>query len=368
MNILIPVLGFGKAGGYRVLSKFADELIRIGHNVDMLCPDGGDVPYYPTLALVKWINTAGDIIGANNKIDTNKENAFSIQKKLSRALLKIPKKNYDIIIANHSLTVIPILRAGWKFKTLYYVQAYEPEMYKIMGGIKHFILALIAEQTYKKKLFTVVNAEIYLHYKKLKASRVLYPGIDFDIFYPKKNIQSKNKIIIGTVGRSERFKGTQYIIEAYQLLKNKYPLVELHVAFGDPADFTQMKDVYCIQPHGDDALADFYRSLDYYFCAGFFQLGGFHYPNVEAMSCGVTVITTPYYPANIDNAWLVKANNVEEFINKFCEAQGNPALRQKKIEQALIDVKQFNWKKSGEKLNIYLEELITIQKLRLLDK
>ncbi len=360
MKILIPVLGFGNAGGYRVLSKLANELIFIGHKVEFLCSDESQIPYFPTLAVIKWIDAKGSIT-LDKKEKKKKENAFSIQRKLTKALSKMPKNDYDIIIANHSLTTLPIKRAGLKEKTLYYVQAYEPDFYNLSGGIKNKILAYISGLSYKMKLYTIVNAEIYLKYKKLKASGILYPGIDFNLFYPEKTklkTKSKTKIIIGTVGRSEPYKGTRYIVESFKQLKKKYPEIQLHVAFADPADFKNEEDIYCPQPHGDKALGNFYRALDYYICAGYTQLGAFHYPVAEAMSCGIPVITTEYYPANKTNAWITPAKDVKKIIEIFELAQNNPLLKNQKMEQALNDVKQFEWAVVGEKLNYYIEELV----------
>ncbi|CAN5496559.1 hypothetical protein BH11BAC3_BH11BAC3_01190 [soil metagenome] len=363
MNILIPVLTFGRSGGNRVLSKLADELIQLGHKVDFLCPDGNEDPYFPTLAGIQWVDSKGNNSKHNNPGSHNKENAFTIQKKLKNALSKIPKANYDVIIANHSLTVIPLQRTGWTNKILYYVQAYEPDFYVSIASFKSKILSQLSAFSYNAKLFTVVNADIYLKYKKLSATRTLYPGVDRKIFYPKdkSSIQSANdKIIIGTVGRMERMKGTQYVLEAFKILKSKNSNIELHVAFGIPSDLYEYEGIHCVQPHGDEALANYYRTLDYYFCGAFIQLGAFHYPVVEAMSCGVPVITTQYYPSNDDNAWLCRPGQAADLVTGFELAQTNPVLKEKKVRQALLDVKQFDWKLVGEKLNGYLEELVEI--------
>ena len=106
------------------------------------------------------------------------------------------------------------------------------------------------------------------------------------------------------------------------------------------------------------ALADFYRKLDYYFCAGFVQIGAFHYPVVEAMSCGISLITTQYFPTSDNNSWIVSPKNAEDIVKKFELAHNNSELREKKIGQALNDVQQFDWKILGEKLNAYLKELM----------
>jgi len=241
---------------------------------------------------------------------------------------------------------------------LYYVQGYETDFYNLGGGFKNKILGILSASSYKMNLFTVVNADVYLKFKRLKASRVLYPGVDFDDFFPQElHKRKQDEIIIGTIGRPDPQKGTHYVLKAFIELKKKYPGIKLHVAFGNATEFSEYDDVYCFHPHGDKALGEYYRSLDFYFCGAFSQLGAFHYPVAEAMSCGVSLVTTHYYPANNNNAWLVRPKNIEDIIKKFEIAYENIDLRKKKIQQALIDVQQFDWQLVGQKLNLYIKEL-----------
>lgn len=353
MRILIPILGFGNAGGYKVLSLLANELIDLGHDVEFLSTDASKSPYYKTFAKIYWANEKG---GRNTSNMPRYEGFISTQIKLIKSLNKINKDEYDIILANHSLTVLPLILTGWKNKAVYYIQAYEPEMYKIMGGLKNKILALISKWTYSQNLFSVVNASIYCNYKNIKSTRILYPGIDFNYFYPKTNSDKKENIIIGTIGRSEKYKGTEYIINAIVEIKKKYSNVNFFVAFGDPKDFEDYDWIRCFNPNGYQELGDFYRSLDYYFCAGYIQLGAFHYPVAEAMSCGVPIITTQYYPANDKNSFLVRIKNVKDFVDQFEIVINHPETVMNIKEQAKLDVEQFNWKIVGEKMNAYLNE------------
>ncbi len=75
------------------------------------------------------------------------------------------------------------------------------------------------------------------------------------------------------------------------------------------------------------------------------------------MSCGISLITTRYYPATNDNAWIVKPKNIEDIVEKFEMAYANHELRQKKIENGLKDVEQFSWSIVGKTMNKYLNDL-----------
>lgn len=363
MKILIPVLNFGKSGGYRVLSKIADELGNLGHTVDFMSPEISLLPYYPTFAAIKWIDSDGRIINREKKDPVINESGISIFRILTKGLKKISRDQYDVIIANQSLTTFAIKLAGLTHQTLYYVQAYEPDIYIILGGFKNWLLCQITKFSYKMKLFTVVNADIYLDYKNLKASRVLYPGIDFNNFYyASKKSEDENELIIGTIGRIEPLKGTRYVVEAFKALKKRYPKLTLHIAFGNADDFSDCDGIKCCQLHGDKELGNFYRSLDYYICAGYSQFGAFHYPVAEAMSCGVPLITTYYYPANENNSWLVSPQSVKDIVKIFEMAYNERELGIAKIKQGLTDVKMLEWRFVGERLNNYINEFVNNKK------
>ena len=355
MRILIPVLGFGNAGGYRVLSKLADELIDLGHEVEFLTPRESKDPYFPTKASINWIFENGNTKSTREYLLLS-QNALKINQKITAGLKKLGN-SFDVILANHSLTILPIKRAGFLYKTLYYVQAYEPELYEFSKSVKNKILKYFSEQSYKTKVLTIVNADIYKNYKLLRSSRVLYPGIDFNFFYSKKKEDLKNKkIIIGTIGRKEINKGTNYILEAFYKLIKILPNIELHIAFGSK-DFQAHPNIICIYPNGDKELGDYYRSLDYYISAGYYQQGAFHYPVVEAMACGIPIISTNYYPVNTLNCWLTEIKNSDDIVSKFELAVNNPEERKSKVLNGLTDVKQFEWKNAAKKLEAYLLEL-----------
>lgn len=357
MKILIPVLGFGKSGGYRVLSKFADLLISNKVEVDFISFANGIEPYFPTAANIYWIDKKGKVV--ENKCSKNCS-FYTHLVSLSKGIKILDRrKNYDIIFANQSLTVFPVLLSGRKKKAVYYVQAYEPEFYKSLAGFKNYILSFLSLLTYKLNLFTIVNADIYKNYKQIKTTRVLYPGIDFKLFYPNKHQDGKSeKIIVGTIGRSEAYKGTNLVREAYVLLKKTYPQVELHVGFGNEKDFENVPDVKIITPKNDKELGEYYRSLDFYVCAGFIQLGAFHYPVVEAMSCKVSVVSTQYYPVNDSNAYVVYSKDKNEIVSQLECAIKNKQITLEKSEKALDDVQHLNWTSVGEKLLAFLNEKV----------
>jgi glycosyltransferase involved in cell wall biosynthesis len=322
MKILIPLLGFGKAGGYRVLSMLANEWIKLGHEVTFIVPGDSEQPYFPTKAKIIWIDYTGKIL--ENQNDISYTGSFGVAKRLLAIYkgLSNEEKYTDVILANHNLTAWPVAFIQTVAKKIYYVQAYEPEYYH-QHSLKKYILKTGAYLSYYILSNKISNAPIYLKYKNLKSQDWVPPGIDFSLFYPSKSPEIiEEQFVMGCIGRKEIEKGIQHVIEAFLLLREKGIPVRLKVAYGNiPDEIRAREDVNVVVPQNDEELADFYRSLDVLVAPGLVQLGAAHYPVMEAMACGVPVVTTGYIPASSENAWIVPiadshaiAKSIEEIM------------------------------------------------------
>ena len=159
------------------------------------------------------------------------------------------------------------------------------------------------------------------------------------------------RIVLGCIGRKERWKGTDVMLDAYdEMLARGYP-VELRVAFGNiPADRPEAPFRTEVMPRSDQELADFYRSLDVMLATGTLQLGAAHYPVMEAMACGVPVVTTGYYPAKGDNAWLVPARDPSAIADAVRDMLERPVEREQRVARAHATIRQFDWSVVAERM------------------
>ncbi|UBM57640.1 glycosyltransferase family 4 protein [Marinilongibacter aquaticus] len=297
MRILIPILDFTKSGGFRVLSYLADGLIEKGHDVTFLC-SGLAEPYYPTKAKV---------IYTPSKYGLKPESLFSKLCCLTMALISARKHEYDLVVANHSFTTIPIVLSSFRAMRFYYIQAYEPDYYRLKKGLFSWILCQASKVSYHLSFFQIVNAEIYVRYKSIRAIGVVPPGVNLEIFNSRgRKEYGEKKIIIGSILRGEESKGSKYIIEAFRELKNKRPEIGWKFAFVDERFLNKIYGAEIVNPHGDESLSEYYKGLDIYISAGVSQFGAIHYPVIENMACGTLVITTPYYPANGSNSIIIE--------------------------------------------------------------
>lgn len=354
MKIIIPLVGsFSKEGGWRVLSELANAWLKVGHEVVFLSHKRLCEPYFPTSATILFYDNKGELSELGNpEYPVPFGGPFSLRRLMKAALDKL---NADIVLATQHFTADPVKRSSIDAKKFYYVQAYEPEFYT-KGPLRYRLYKKIAENSYKKGLPIIVNSPMYRNYKGIISDKVIYPGLNLDIFQSGINKKENSTLILGSIGRIEVFKGTGYILEAFKTLRKKLgDKVELHLAFGDQK-WSEIEGVTMHFPKGDMQLADFYRSLDCYICAQYIQLDAVHYPVIEAMACGIPLITTGYYPSNDENSWRITTKSPDAIVQKVLEVNGNPAAAKAKTEEGLKAVQEFEWCLLAEKMIKYFEE------------
>jgi len=355
MRIIIPVLGFGKAGGHRVLSNFATEWTSMKHDVLFLCPEDYHDLYYPTSAKIVYVSTLYSWLPGFlcNKITRDFFGLLS----LFVALLRHARSG-DVILANRDLTAFPTrLIALWRRAAgCYYIQAYEPDFYEFSNSLLRAAARHISAASYRLHLRRIVNAPIYRNYREIVADWVVPPGLNLTIFHPKEiegasQAQTPGKPwIVGCIGRAQAWKGTGDIVAAVQILRGKGHDIELHVAFHLADEFKCHDWIRHHQPHGDDKLACFYRSCDVFIAAGKIQYGGFHYPAAEALASGTILVGSPYFPANNENAYIFEECLPENIALALEEALRDDEHRHRtKTAEGLRSVASLSWKDAASR-------------------
>lgn len=353
MKILIPLVGgFGKAGGWRVLSQLANKWIEQGNIVVFLVHKKTNSPYFPTKAKIIYYDNSGAVV---HNSDSSYKSPLLGALKMRVALKKaLDKQTADIVLATHSFTAEPISLSKINAKKFYYVQAYEPDYY-YKKSLKEIIYKRISKKSYALGLNIIVNAPMYLSYKEINTDMFVYPGLDLSNFKPIERKQN-GKIILGTIGRLEEYKGTKYIVEAFRNLRKEFgDKIELHMAFGD-ARLSNEDGISIVIPNGDQELAAYYNSLDMYICAGTIQLEAVHYPVIESMACKIPVITTGYQPADESNSWKIPIKNSEQMGMMVKEVLNSDTF--KKVDKGFNDIQIFDWQiVSNKMLNFFKAKL-----------
>ncbi len=341
LKIVIPAYGFIKSGGFRVLTKLANGLAARGHSVTFVVPQGAGQPYYPIdpTVNIEVVDRSGKPLFSVGQIGTGRLSGRQATLALYQYLRNNVRREHRVI-ANYNLTAFPVYLCG-KGRGYYYIQAYEPEFYDEQPeSLKKYLRKFMAWSSYFLPLKKIVNAQIYKCYKNIRSNDVSYPGLDLQEYYPKQlSVEKKSELVLGFIGRTESWKGGDLVASSVNRLRNDGVKVKLKVAFNRIQDVEQE---FC-QPRNDAELADFYRSLDLMLAPGTIQMGAVHYPVIEAMACNVPVVTTGYYPANMNNSFLVNPASVEDIVNivQSVAIDYRDAARRAKV--ALKDVRQFEW-------------------------
>ena len=356
IKLLIPMMQFGRFGGHRVLSRIADELEKKGRiQVTFLAPDCSASPYFSTSARILYCNDDGEIVTEHCKPRVRMGQEII---SLGRCMRRI-EAEYDLVLINDSMTWLPTLYSGAVGKSLYYIQAYEPDFYKGSWSLKRMLQRAISYASYYGVAHQVVNAPLYLGYGPIKATEAVCPGIDLGLFYAKPPetfwFRQSRPMVIGTVGRQEPIKGTLAALRGIKAFVDAGHEIRLRVALGNvPPEFLDLPYLEVVPIDSDVQLADYYRSLDVLVVAGAEQFGAVHYPTLEGLASGVAVVTTPYHPANEENAWMLGSVSKEVILEQLKLVAAAEAGIGEKLGKAAKDVLTFSWPLVGTKM----EELI----------
>lgn len=348
MKILIPIMQFGKAGGYRTLSRMATEWQYLGHEVCFVTSCVSEPPYFPTKAIIIYVDKKGNICQPQ-KIELS-----LIQKLISITRFLNKKSNdYDVVLANHNITSYAV-KFGSKSNNFYYIQAYEPELYE-GSSLRDKVMRIISKTTYRLGLIQIVNADIYKNYKDLHSDYVVPPGMDLEMYHPKEQQwDGKSPITVGCIGRTEEWKGSGDVAKAIKIVRDRGEIVHFKVAFNS----VDCDDYELVKPDGDENLSAYYRSLDILVAPAKLQLGAIHYPVLEAMASGTTLITTGYYPATDENSYIVPISSPEKIADAIVDIIHDRNTALKKTNAAIGEIQRFAWERvSATMLDIFDENI-----------
>lgn len=207
---------------------------------------------------------------------------------------------------------------------------------------------------------------------------VITPAIDHQDFYPRKQVEAdkaRAKYSLPTryilfTGTLEPRKNVVGILNAYQALppqlKIKFPLV---LAGGRgwkdeeiQAKLSKLKAAgeQIIQPGyvADEDLAAVFSGASLFVYPSFYE--GFGIPPLEAMACGVPVITADNssLPEVVGDAAIkVKAGDDQELSLQMVRVLTSPKLSASLQKKGLDQAKKYNWQTSAQKFLDLLEKL-----------
>jgi glycosyltransferase involved in cell wall biosynthesis len=202
---------------------------------------------------------------------------------------------------------------------------------------------------------------------------VVYLGVDSSEYRPLRSFKKpscfgEGKTIL-CVGTEDFRKNVGTLVKAFYKLKKKLPTVKI-IKVGRPrskrgrkkllnliGELNLKKDVAFVEYVPEEDLPLFYNSADLLAFPSIYE--GFGLPPLEAMACGLPVITSnaSSLPEVVGDACIMKdPNDVDGFANAMYEVLTNDGLKKDLIKRGLKRAKLFSWGKTAEKtLKVYEE-------------
>ncbi len=349
MRILIPVAATSPSGGYRMLCELALKWRADGHVVDFFAPAHADPPYFPGAIGTRYVTTTGDV--ADHPTPSPALSGIAVVRATMRALtrgLQVLSPGADVVVANHSVTAWPVALFRTPATKVYYIQAYEAEDYWHLGTASGRVLGSLAYASYWLPLYQIVNSPTYVGYRNLHATEWMPAGVDLDRLQPPAGGQSWDggPFLMGCIGRPERFKGTVDVVDAYEMLRAQGHNVGLRIAHGHfPAGRVMPEGCEVVPCRNDDELVAFYQSLHVLVAPATIHIGAPHCPAMEAMACGVPVVSTGAIPAlpGADNSWIVPPEAPRAIADAVLNIITDAETRERRIAKAARDIREFGW-------------------------
>jgi phosphatidylinositol alpha-mannosyltransferase len=182
-------------------------------------------------------------------------------------------------------------------------------------------------------------------------------GIDLEKFKNRAEIQKSNRPVILYLGRLERRKGVQYLLQAFAELKKEHPEVKLLIA-GDGPDRRKLKNLIEQLEIADVEFLGYVEeskklnllNSSALFCSPALYGESFGIVLLEAMACGLPVVAgnNPGYAAVLTERGsfsLVNPKDTDDFVRRLKLMLFDGDIRKLWIEWAAEGVKQFGYEK-----------------------
>ena len=323
-KLLITIItpGTDLSGGVKVIFEYCNRLAKLGHIVNLVTMQGEYPDWFKLEPAIRFIKSDYDI---------------------ARLVSDLP--DADVVFATLWLTAYMVngLPAS-KGRKFYLVQSYESAT---LATPEH------ADPTYTLPLRKIAVSSWLVRLMRERFSEeatLIRNAYDPAVFYsePSQRLDfPSEEIRVGMLYYQEERKGGADGMAAFLLAREKYPNMKL-ILFGQrPADSAIYDEIY-ENISGDD-VRRYYNSLDLFISTSWQE--GFGLPGLEAMACGIPLITTDSggiedYALDGATALVVPPRDRGAIARALILLAGNQDLRDRLRQSALTKAGEFSWNAS----------------------
>jgi glycosyltransferase involved in cell wall biosynthesis len=189
------------------------------------------------------------------------------------------------------------------------------------------------------KVITVNSKILYKSLRNKVTSKIYFipNGVDTNIFSLKKKINLNNKIRLGWTGKLKEAKNISLIYKISNKLKENFEVI----IKSKNKNSNYFNFFFNTNKIDFKEQLEFYRKIDFYLCTSWHE--GTPNPCLEAMSCGVPVISTkvgnmPEIITNNKNGYLIDPNikSLEKALQKIKNIKTNKYKQMSLINKKII--------------------------------
>jgi len=332
------------SGGMRVIFEHVNQLARYGHNVEVWKANEDDQPYFECEVPIRTYQDE--------------------------------QLNEPDVVVMTDCVFIPAVSIHRKRRGTYLLLQHDNEWVSEVMNVATYA-GLIKEY---KSYFESGNCEIIVVSSWLQAlvqekyaldSHIILNGVDGNLFHPVRPILQLDAPLALLFYDPQSWKGFGEAIAALLEVKNTQENLQIAIigryfpetpqvegmSFGFP-----FPAIYFNRPKQQD-LAKIYSSADVFVSASWKE--GFGLPGLEAMACGVPVVTTDAggnreYAVDEQTALIVPQQNITAMSDEILRILSDDKLHERLRRNGLGKAKGLTWDKSIKKLEGIFESSILL--------
>lgn len=356
MRISFILSSLWLSGGVRVVIQYANRLVKRGHQISLIIPQGTIDP-----EMELEIDPSVKIIRAKESVPSRK-NPIKLGFLVWQMAKVVPHS--DIIIATHTPTTAVSFFAGKVFhkgKIIWFYQDYQ-EMFEkrpiegwlLRNALRWHDSALTVSEVCVQELQSFSSGKVVNIGEGLDTTNIFHP-IKTEKPFDQESIGKK---VIFFLGDSRPRKGmTDFLAAAERVFASETNLV-LWIASKEKIIVqTSVPYKLFIRPTDYD-LAGLYCACDVFVSASWYE--GFGLPPLEAMACGAAVVTTDSrgiqeFALDGKNCLIVPPKNPNALAEAILLLLSRPDLAEKLRINGPITASKFDWENATDRFEAALQ-------------
>jgi glycosyltransferase involved in cell wall biosynthesis len=256
----------------------------------------------------------------------------------------------DITIATYYLTAFSVWFSQSK-RPFYLMQDFPELVENNEGKIGLNMFKLSLKLPFSFVTVSSYTKQLILDNNPTARVTIANPGVNLEVFRPKRELQNDNKRRVMLILRGQKQKGDDIGLEVLKIVNKKIPIHAIIVGsknlvktysktIGMDFSYTVFSNI------DDEKLSRLYSSADAFIFTSYAE--SFGLPPLEAMACGTPVVMSDNkgsrdYAVNGYNALVSQPGDVKSLSDNLIKVLQNDKLREKLIENGLETVKRFTW-------------------------